>query len=276
MSSPCPERRRAATALLWLLALAAGHVAADTAAPLRVCADPDNPPYSQRDERGFENRIARLLADDLRRPLHYTWLRDRRGFVRKTIGAGLCDLVVGVPAGFAALQTTAPYYRSAFYFVERTDGPGLSRFTDPRLPLLRIGVQLVGIDPGTSPVGYALARHGAVERVRGFTLTEAETTPTQRMVDAVAAGRLDTALVWGPQAGGFVATAPVPLRLLRARVPPDMATLPFEFDIAMGVRRGDDALQHTLDDFLRRRRGDIDALLAAHHVPRTDRPEATP
>src|SRR4051812_9269631 len=123
MSSRCPERRAARPArLLGLACLLAAGLAAGAGEPspaLRVCADPDNPPFSQRDEGGFENRIARLLADDLQRPLHYTWLRDRRGFVRKTVGADLCDIVVGVPVGFRALQTTAPYYRSAFFFVNR-------------------------------------------------------------------------------------------------------------------------------------------------------------
>ncbi len=279
MSSRFPERRTAARFLALACAVCApAGAAAQATTALRVCADPDNPPYSQRDESGFENRIARLLADELRRPLEYTWLRDRRGFVRKTVGAGLCDVVIGVPVGFQALQTTAPYYRSAFFFVNREGGADLRSFTDARLPTLRIGVQLIGIDPGTSPVGYALARHGATQQVAGYTLAGAEHPPAQRMVEDVAAGHLDSALVWGPQAGYFAARSKVPLQLVRAEAPPDMAALPFEFSIAVGVRPGETALRRAIDDMLVRRRADIDAVLATYGVARTDatRMEAAP
>jgi len=241
------------------------------APPLRICADPDNPPFSQRDQSGFENRIAQLLADDLKRPLQYTWLRDRRGFVRKTIGAGLCDLIVGVPVGFPTLRTSLAYYRSTYYFVNRRDdATPLVSFEDPHLLHRRIGVQLIGIDPGTSPVGLALARHGATEHVVGFTAASDDRPPAERMVQAVAEGTLDSALVWGPQAGHFVQQSPVPLRLDRVQVPADLAQLPFQFAIAMGVRQDDEALLNDVNSFLIRRRTEIDAMLAARSVPRTD------
>lgn len=252
-----------------LLLLAASARAAE---PLRVCADPDNPPFSQRDESGFENRIARLLADELKRPIEYTWLRDRRGFVRKTLLAKRCDLVVGVPVGLPSVATTRPYYRSTFYFVTRREGSALHRFDDERLRGRRVGVQLIGIDPGTSPPGLALARHAPATQVVGFTPASDDHPPAQRMVDAIVQGELDAAVLWGPQAGAWVRQASVPLRLDRAESPPDMARLPFEFDIAMGVRWDDEALRRSLDDALERRRTDIDALLAEHAVPRTDGP----
>jgi mxaJ protein len=264
MFSRCLE----SPALLLLLLVLACAGAAGQPAPLRVCADPDNRPYSARDESGFENRIARMMAQDLGRPLEYTWLLDRRGFVRKTMGAGLCELIIGVPQGYAPVQTTRPYYSSAFFFVSRQDGPAPASFTDPRLPRLRIGVQLIGIDPGTSPVGYALARHGAHSNVVGFTLTEDARPPAERMVDAVARGQLDSALVWGAQAGYYARRSPVALRVDEAQAPPDMAGLPFRFAIAMGVRKGDDELLRTANDFLARRAADIDALLSDYGVLR--------
>lgn len=242
--------------------------------PLRVCADPDNPPLSQRDGGGFENRIAQMLADDLQRPLQYAWLRDRRGFIRKTMGADLCDLFIGVPVGLPKVRTSTPYYRSSFFFVTRSgDSAPLTSFDDPRLPSLRIGVQLIGIDPGTTPAGLALARRGAAQRVVGYTLAGDDRPPAQRMVQAVAEGGLDSAVVWGPQAGRFVRQSTVPLRLNRAEAPPELAPLPFEFSIAMGVRPDDEALLATVEDFLHRRRADVDAVLAAHAVPRTDTAE---
>jgi mxaJ protein len=253
-----------------ILAASRSSAAAWDAAPLRVCADPDNPPFSQRDGGGFENRIAALLAADLGRPLQYHWLRDRRGFVRKTLGAHLCDVIIGLPLGVPNVQSSAPYYRSGFYFIAREGDAALVSFNDPRLPDLRIGVQLIGIDPGTSPVGYALARRGAIAKVVGFTVTSDDRPPAQRMVDAVAAGTLDSAVVWGPQAGWFVQQAGVPLRMQLASAPPELSTLPFEFSIALAVRPGDTPLQQALDAALQRRRAVIDAVLAAHGVPRTD------
>ena len=52
---------------------------------LRVCADPNNLPFSNDKQQGFENRIAELLARDLDAKLSYVWWAQRRGFVRNTI-----------------------------------------------------------------------------------------------------------------------------------------------------------------------------------------------
>jgi mxaJ protein len=276
MSSSCRTElaRTARAALLALLvpllgaATAAQETAAPAAAPaLRVCAEPDNLPYSRTDRSGFENRIAQLLADDLRLPLQYEWLPDRRGFVRKTIGANACDLIVGVPAGDDRLLTTRPYYRSSYVFVQRAaNAHALESFDDMRLPALRIGVQLVGDDLAATPPGYALARHGAVGNVVGFTLL-GDGPPAERMVAAVARGELDAALVWGPQAGYFAARAAPAIKLTAAAPPADL-DLPFAFSIAMGVRKGDRAMKATLDDFLLRRAAEIGRILDDYAVPR--------
>jgi quinoprotein dehydrogenase-associated probable ABC transporter substrate-binding protein len=239
---------------------------------LRVCADPDNLPYSHQDGSGFEDRIARVLAQELGVQLQYAWLPDRRGFVRKTLGAGLCDVVVGVPAGFERAQLTAPYYRSGYVWVQRADaGPPPASFDDPRLRSLRIGVQLIGDDLAASPPGWALARHVPGARVVGYPIP-GEQPAAQRMVAALAAGELDGAFVWGPQAGYFADRAAVPMRIARVAPPPDLPPdQTFEFDIALGVRRGDDALRQRLAQALERRRGDIDAILAQYRVPRLER-----
>jgi mxaJ protein len=279
MSSSCRTERAgtagtagaALTALLVLLPGAPGaaqEAAAQAPSPaLRVCAEPDNLPYSRTDRSGFENRIAQLLADDLRLPLQYEWLPDRRGFVRKTIGANACDLIVGVPVGDERVLTTRPYYRSSYVFVQRAAAPNaLHSFDDVRLPALRIGVQLVGDDLAATPPGYALARHGAVRNVVGFTVF-GDGPPAERMVAAVARGELDAALVWGPQAGYFAARA-VPAVALTVAAPPADLELPFAFSIAMGVRKGDRAMKAQLDDFLVRRAADIGRILDDYAVPR--------
>jgi mxaJ protein len=254
---------RSALAAILLAALAA------QARELRICADPDNLPLSHEDESGFENRIARVIADELGAELRYTWLRQIRGYVRKTMGEGLCDVFVGVPKDFERVLTTRPYYRSSYVFVDGPKARGLQSFDDARIRQLRIGVQLVGDDLAATPAGHALAAAGCVDNVRGFPVF-GEGPASARMVQAVATGALDTALVWGPQAGHFVARAQGPVQLRVAQPPPALQKVPFEFDIAMGVRRGNTALRDELDAVIERRRADIDAILAAYAVPRTD------
>lgn len=234
---------------------------------LRVCADPDNLPFSHEDGSGFENRIARLVAADLGLPLRYEWLPDRRGFVRKTMGANLCDVIMGVPVEFERTLTTAPYYRSTYVWVERDrDGIAPPSLDDDRLARLRIGVQLIGDDMAASPPGHMLARRGLIANVVGFPIA-GEQPSAQRMVAALAAGEIDAALVWGPQAGYFARRSPVPLRVRPIAATSMLADQRFEFAIAMGVRRSDKALHALLDDVIRRRQADIDRILAEYAVP---------
>jgi mxaJ protein len=261
--------RRAA--LLLAMAGFAGAAAAQPQA-LRVCADPDNLPYSRQDGSGFENRIAELVAADFGLPLEYAWLPDRRGFVRKTMGAGLCDLVIGVPVEFERTLNTRPYYRSSYVLVEpasETEPP--ASFADARLRQWRIGVQLMGDDFATTPPAYALMRAGAVGNVVGFPLPGDEPAAA-RMVRALGRGELDAAFVWGPQAGFYARQVARPLRVHYVPPPPDLKEQPFTFAIAMGVRRGDRALRDRLDDFIARRQVDIAAILAEYGVPQTEGP----
>lgn len=243
-------------------------------AVLRVCADPDNLPYSHADGSGFENRIARLVAADFGLPLEYAWLPDRRGFVRKTLGAGLCDLVVGVPADFEPTLNTRPYYRSGYVLVEPAGHAAApADFSDPRLRRWRIGVQLVGDDLATTPPGHALVAAGAIDNVVGYPIA-GEQPAAARMVQALARGEIDAAFVWGPQAGYYAKHAPVPLRVQYVPPPRALKDQPFVFAIAMGVRRGDGALRDRLDDFIARRGPEIERILADYAVPRV--PEGAP
>jgi quinoprotein dehydrogenase-associated probable ABC transporter substrate-binding protein len=238
---------------------------------LRVCADPDNLPYSRRDGSGFENRIASLMATALHAKLEYVWTPPSRGYVRKTIDAGACDLLVGVPSGFASVLTTRPYYRSAYVFVGRADDPApLRSFDDARIAEKRIGVQLVGDELASTPPAHALARVGAIDNVVGYTLY-GQGPAAERMTDAVADGALDAALVWGPQAGWFAERADVPLRLETAEPPQGMESS-FEVSIAMGVRRGPELLRAALDRAIDSQRAAIDSILRDYRVPRVDQP----
>lgn len=135
---------------------------------LRVCADPNNLPFSNQQGQGFENRIAELVAEELDARLSYTWWAQRRGFIRNTLNAGACDLVIGVPAGYELVETTAAYYRSAYVYVYRADrGLDLRSMRDPRLRQLRIGVHLIGDDGANPPPAHALGRQGIVDNVVG-------------------------------------------------------------------------------------------------------------
>lgn len=248
---------------LAVLALAFAALHSFAADALRVCADPDNLPLSRADGSGFENRIAQLAAEDMQRPLEYTWLPDRRGFVRKTMGAHLCDLIIGVPAAFERTLNTQPYYRSSYVMVERSDAPAVRSFDDPALGTLRIGVQLIGNDLAASPPGAVLAQHGYIDNVSGYPIV-GDTPSAQRAVDAIDRGEIDAAFLWGPQAGYFAKRSTVPLRVVALPAPQGTR---FDFAIAMGVRRGDTQLRERLDDFIRRRRADIGRILAQYDVP---------
>jgi quinoprotein dehydrogenase-associated probable ABC transporter substrate-binding protein len=271
MSSRFPEMRAVLAALALACTCAgAAHAgapqSADPAPELRVCADPDNLPYSQRDESGFENRIARLVADDLGMRLSYFWQEQRRAFVRKTMGAGECDLFIGVPAGFDKVLTTRPYYRSTYVAVTRSGAPAFAGFAPAALRGQRFGVQLIGNDMAASPPGHALAKGGAIENVTGF-LVYGDGPAARRMADALASGAIDVALAWGPQAAWFAHSARVPMAVAKLE-PPAVSPMPFEYSIAMGVRKGDAALRDRLDTLLVRRKKDIDAILDAYFVPR--------
>lgn len=255
---------------LSLAAAAAGPQAPATqvATPpaLRVCADPENLPYSRADGSGFENRIAELVASDFGVPLQYAWLPDRRGFVRKTLGERKCDLIIGVPAAFERTANTRPYYRSGYVIVQRAGAEPVHSLADPRVARLRIGVPLIGNDLAASPPGAVLAQLGDTQNVRGFTIV-GETPVAQREIEALDAGEIDAAVLWGPQAAYFARQARTPMEVALLEAPQDAH---FRFAIAMGVRRGDTALRERLDEVLQRRREDIARILDDYGVPRIE------
>jgi mxaJ protein len=241
---------------------------------LRVCADPNNLPFSNERGEGFENKIAELIARELGARLSYTWWAERRGFVRNTLNAGSCDLVPGTTNGIEMLRTTRPYYRSGFAFVMRPDGPQVSSLDDPVLRKLKIGIQLVGEDGSNPPPAEALARRGLIDNVRGYSVygDYRDETPAAGIVDAVANGDIDVAVVWGPVAGYFASRERVPLRVTLVTPQNDGPRLPMVFDINMGVRKDDPNLRDEINAALAKLQPQIDAVLASYGVPRADLP----
>lgn len=234
---------------------------------LCVCADPNNLPFSNDHEQGFENEIAALVARDLGRELRYFWWAQRRGFIRNTLNAGACDLVLGLPAHFEMALTTRPYYRSTYVFVTRP-GLELRSLNDARLHSLRIGAHMIGDDYASLPPVQALARRGIVD-IAGYSIygDYSKPNPPAALIDDVANGALDVAVAWGPTAAYFAMRASVPLTV--APIAPDEApgAAPLAFDIAMGVRRGDTALRDALEKVIARREPEIRSILERYGVP---------
>jgi mxaJ protein len=236
---------------------------------LRVCADPNNLPFSNEKQEGFENKLAEMIARDLDRDLDYTWWASRRGFFRATLNSQQCDVVMGVPVASERALTTDPYYRSTYVFVTRKDRHlDITSINDPRLLKLKVGVQIIGDDYNNSPPAESLAKRGAIENVVGYTVYGNYLTknPTARIVEAVAKGDVDVAIVWGPQAGYFASQQEVPLTITPIQPLAD-GKVPFTFEISLGVRRKDEQFRKQLDALLNRHRQDINKLLAEYHVP---------
>jgi mxaJ protein len=237
---------------------------------LRVCADPENLPFSDRNQEGFENRIAELLARTLNTRLEYVWQRMGRGFVREYLDKAACDLLIGVPAGYRPVLTTSPYYRSSFFFVVRRDRAfkNLS-FDTAALQQKKIGVQVVGEE--YAPPATILARHGLQNEIVPFDTTGAH---AGLIVDAVASRAVDLSIVWGPFAGYFARKYGDTLDLIPAvngststTGETGLASVPLSFAIAMGVRKGNTELRDRIEQVLRDKRKEIQAILKAYAVP---------
>jgi quinoprotein dehydrogenase-associated probable ABC transporter substrate-binding protein len=247
---------------------------------LRVCADPNNLPFSNRREEGFENRLAELIAAESGSSVRYTWWPQRRGFIRNTLAAGKCDLVMGMTSGAERVLTTKPYYRSTYVFVFRKDRHlAIKSLDDPALRTLRIGVQLVGDDYANTPPVHALSRRGITGNLVGFSVfgDYSQENPPARVIDAVISREVDLAVAWGPLAGYFAKRSPVPLEIVPVSPAIDPPGLRFVFDISLAVRTEDGALKERLDSILERKKSDVDHILRDFGVPRVPVTEtATP
>jgi mxaJ protein len=239
----------------------------------RVCADPENLPFSNRQLQGFENKIASLIAKELGATTRYVWWGQRRGFIRNTMNAtleeGRCDVVMGVPAGYDLVQPTKPYYRSTYVFVyPKGKGLQIKSLDDPILKKIKIGVHLLGDDYTNPPPVHELSKRGVVDNVVGFQTFYSSQNPPNTLIDAVASGKVDAAIVWGPAAGYFAKRQRVPLEVVP--VPSGKTDLPFAFDISMGVRKGDEALRNQVQQVLDRKQIEIQNILKEYAVPLLD------
>jgi mxaJ protein len=241
----------------------------------RVCADPNNLPFSNQKGEGFENKIAELIARKMNLPLEYTWFAQRRGFFRNTLRDGKCDVVIGAPEKFERALSTDPYYYSTYVVVTRKDRKlNVTSLADPILKSLKIGVQMIGDDATNTPPAEVLADRGMVDNIVGYTVygDYTQPNPPARIIDAVADGEVDIAIVWGPLAGFFAAKQKVPLDI-RPIIPEADAKLPYVFGISLAVRYGEDEFKDRLDQILAEDQNKIERILDEYHIPRVAPPD---
>lgn len=237
---------------------------------LRICADPNNMPFSNQNEDGFENRLARLVGTALGQDISYLWSAQHRGFIRRTLKAGDCDILMGVPKLLDMVETTRPYYGSSYVFISRADRHlDITSIRDPRLRSLRIGIQLVGDNGFNTPPAHAIAAQGITANVTGYTLygDYGSPNPPAAIISAVASGEIDIAAVWGPLAGYFAKRSDIAMTVTPIENTDEFAPLTFRFDIAMGVRKGDRRLRDQLDAFIARDQAMITEILQSYGVP---------
>jgi len=264
-------------AVVWLAAVLliapmAARAAWDT---LKVCADPNNLPFSNHDEQGFENKLAQIWARELGVPVEYTWFPHRRGFERNTLTAEVperggykCDVIVGVPDGYDRAMTTRPYYRSTYALVYVANGKlnlrapqDLIDLPRPLRDKLRIGV----FAPG--PATEWLARHGLYAQMVAYSALDGDPDvyPGKIIEKELLAGDLDAAILWGPIAGYFAARAePVKVAIVPLRSEPGIQ---FEFAMAAGVRFGERESRARLEDLMARTSAQTAALFGEYHIP---------
>jgi mxaJ protein len=233
-----------------------------------VAADPNNMPFSNDREEGFENKLAKILARDLRAELKYVWQPQRRGFIKDTLGSGRCDAVMGVPTGLPGCLTSQPYYQSSYVFVIHQDrNQSIHSLDDRALQNLKIGVQLMG-DGQMSPPAYALVERGLANNLVGFSMygDGRSENPTAEIIRALGSNKIDVAIAWGAMAGYFARES---TDLVAKPIPqPPTSPVPYRFDICIAIRKDEPRLLEETNSILRQRKGEIAAVLNEFAVPR--------
>jgi quinoprotein dehydrogenase-associated probable ABC transporter substrate-binding protein len=233
---------------------------------LRVCADPRNLPYSNEAGEGFENKIATLLARKLGKELAYEYYPGATGFVRNTLNAHRCDIIMGMPQKDDIAQVTNPYYRTAYAIVSKpgTETASIEDLADPRLQGKRIGI-IAGTPPATS-----LAINGLLGNVKSYPLVVDTRfdSPASTMIEDLAKDRIDVAILWGPLAGYLAKRSETELKVTALLKEP--AEPPMVYRIAMAVRASDQNWKHQLNKFISENEAEIMQILVSYGVPLLD------
>ncbi len=250
-----------------LLACCGGPAVAQTGelvdrSALEVCADPNNLPFSDEKREGFENKIAELIGAELGRRVDYVWFPQVIGFVRNTLRAHRCDLVMGTVAGDEMMQTTNPYYFTTYVMLWRSDKEfAFGGLDDPRLKTLRLGV-VAGTPPSDLLVRYDLMSHTKPYALSVDTRFE---SPPHEMVQDVVAGTIDVGFLWGPIAGYYRKHDALPLTLVPLKSEPGAPRMAYH--IAMGVRANEPEWRRGINAAILKRQAEITAILSDYGVP---------
>lgn len=232
----------------------------------RVCADPRNLPFSNEAGEGFENKIAELFSKKLDKKTAYAWYPGAPGFVRNTLNAHKCDVIIGFPQGDDIAQVTNPYYRTAYALVFKP-GSGLDHVESLDDPILK--TKRIGIVAGTPPATF-MARKGLLAKAKSYLLTidtRIDST-SQEMFKDLESGEIDAGILWGPIAGYYAKNANPKLAitlLTKEQGAPRLA-----FRIGMGVRASDQDFKRLLNRMIQEYQHDIDAILLDYGVPLLD------
>lgn len=232
---------------------------------LRVCADPNDLPFSNDGREGFENKIADIIGQDLGVPVAYVWFPRIGAFARNTLQKRLCDLVMGTVAGDNEMDTTTPYYHSGYMIVSHADaGITASVLGDPSLADKRIG--LIAATPPTD----LLLRHDLMPHVTSYSLSvdSRYESPARQLIQDIVDRKIDVGLLWGPIAGYYISHDHLPLKAVFLAAEPDSMRL--DYRISMGLRAGEPDWRRRINQAIQRRQAEIARILADYGVPMLD------
>lgn len=259
--------RRIGPALLaallgWVPAMAQQRAELISRSELRVCADPNNLPFSNENREGYENRIAEIIGADLGLPVTYVWFPQVVGFVRNTLRVRECDLVMGAVSGDTVMDTTNPYYHTGYMLVTRTADQIATRIVgNPTLSHLRFGVVA-----GTPPTDLLL-RNGLMTQVKAYSLAvdTRNSNPAREMLQDLSNGVIDVALVWGPLAGYAISRDKLPLTAQFIAGEPGAPRM--DYRIAMGVRSNEPDWRRRINQAITKNQAEITKVLDEYGLP---------
>lgn len=229
----------------------------------KVCADPDNLPYSNTKLEGFEDKIAQVLADDLGKKLSFAYAYNRQGFYRNTINAMRCDVIISTTSDNDALRTSKPYYRAGHVFVWRKDSNyNITNWDSPDLKKGYIGI--VDHSPATIPMND----HGLIGNARPYRIQRDLNLPPSHMIDDLVKGDIDIAVMWGPIGGYYAKQAKIPLVVMPI---PEYSTTNVKgkeyWNISIGVRKKDKERIEMINASLERSKDKINKILDEYGIP---------
>jgi quinoprotein dehydrogenase-associated probable ABC transporter substrate-binding protein len=257
----------AALALLGAVPLSGQRPGPMTPGILRVCADPDNLPFSDSTGAGLENRIAELMARAWNSSVHYVWWAAPRGTMRMLNGS-YCDVAIQMPVLSDMAGVTKPYYRTSYVFVQRSDAPHrVTSLDDPALKTMKIGVHLYGNDAENAPPAMALSAHGVVGNLVGFgtVFVGGQERPSD-IIQAVVDRKVDLSIVWGPIAGYYAKQLGASLSLIPV-ADDSVSGIPFVYSMGMATRRREREFRDSLQKFIDTRSTEIRQVLQEYGVP---------